>query len=49
MAHQLHNLAVKIADLLLDGSARLEQRSDRSYQLRTAVNGSGRDGAPVST
>ena len=32
-AHQLHNLAVKIADLLLDGIARLEQRSDRSYHL----------------
>ncbi len=37
-AHQLHNVAVKIADLLLDGSARLEQRSDRSYQLRTALD-----------
>ena len=31
-------LRVKIADLLLDGSARLEQRSDRSYQLRTALD-----------
>ena len=36
MASQLHNLAVKLADLLLNGLARLEQRSDRSYQLRTA-------------
>jgi hypothetical protein len=31
MASQFHNLAVKLTDLLLDGSARLEQRSDRSY------------------
>ena len=38
MASQLHNLAVKLADLLLDGIARLEQRSDRSYQLRTALD-----------
>ena len=36
MASQLHNLAVKLADLLLNGLARLEQRSDRSHQLRTA-------------
>ena len=38
MASQLHNLAVKLADLLLDGIARFEQRSDRSYQLRTALD-----------
>ena len=36
MASQFHNLAVKLIDLLLDGIARFEQRSDRSYQLRTA-------------
>src|SRR6476660_6517236 len=38
MASQFHNLAVKLADLLLDGIARFEQRSDRSYQLRTALD-----------
>ena len=36
MASQLHNLAVKLTDLPLDGISRFEQRSDRSYQLRTA-------------
>ena len=38
MASQFHNLAVKPADLLLDGSARFEQRSDRSYQLRAPLD-----------
>ena len=38
MASQFHNLAVKLADLLLDGSARFEQRSDRSYQLRATLD-----------
>src|ERR1700730_6177185 len=35
---QLQNLTVEIADLLLDGPARCEQRSDRSHQLRTILN-----------
>jgi hypothetical protein len=35
---QLQNLTVEIADLLLDGPARCEQRSDRSDQLRTILN-----------
>src|SRR6476660_4413164 len=38
MASQLHNLAVKLTDLLLDGIARFQQRSDRSYQLRAALD-----------
>ena len=38
MASQFHNLAVKLTDLLPDGIARFEQRSDRSYQLRTALD-----------
>jgi hypothetical protein len=38
MASQFHNLAVKLADLLPDGIARFEQRSDRSYQLRMALD-----------
>src|SRR6185295_17510636 len=38
MANQFHNLAVKLTDLPLDGLARFEQRSDRSYQLRTALD-----------
>ena len=38
MASQFHNLAVKLADLLLDGIARFEQRSDRSYQLRAPLD-----------
>ncbi len=38
MASQFHNLAVKLTDLLLDGSARFEQRSDRSYQLRAPLD-----------
>src|SRR5207344_1740608 len=38
MTRQSHNLAVKLTDLLLDGVARFEQRSDRSYQLRTALD-----------
>ena len=34
MASQFHNLAVKLADLLLDGIARFEQRSgQRPYRL----------------
>ena len=37
MASQFHNLAVKLTDLLLNGIARFEQRSDRSYQLRAAL------------
>ncbi|WP_156042207.1 hypothetical protein [Bradyrhizobium sp. URHD0069] len=35
---QLHNLAVEVADLLLDGIAGFEQRPDRSHQLRTALD-----------
>ena len=31
-------IAVKLTDLLPDGIARFEQRSDRSYQLRTALD-----------
>src|SRR6202042_2928988 len=38
LASQFHNFAVKLADLLPDGIARFEQRSDRSYQLRTALD-----------
>ena len=38
MASQFHNLAVKLTDLLLDGRARFEQRSDRSYQLRATLD-----------
>jgi hypothetical protein len=38
MASQFHNLSVKLADLLLDGIARFEQRSDRSYQLRAPLD-----------
>ena len=38
MASQFHNFAVKLTDLLLDGIARFEQRSDRSHQLRTALD-----------
>ena len=38
MASQFHNLAVKLTDLLPDGIARFEQRSDRSYQFRTALD-----------
>ena len=38
MASQFRNLAVKLTDLLLDGIARFEQRSDRGYQLRTALD-----------
>ena len=38
MASQFHDLAVKLADLLPDGIARFEQRSDCSYQLRTALD-----------
>ncbi len=38
MARQLHNLAIKLANLLLDGMAGFEQRSDRSHELRTALD-----------
>ena len=38
MASQFHNLAVKLTDLLLNGRARFEQRSDRSYQLRATLD-----------
>ena len=38
MARQFHNLALKLTDLLPDSIARFEQRSDRSYQLRTALD-----------
>ena len=38
MASQLHNLAIKLTDLLLDGIAGFEQRPDRSHQLRTALD-----------
>src|SRR5205814_453092 len=35
---QLHNLTVEFTDLLLDGIARFEQRSDRSYQLGATLD-----------
>ena len=38
MASQFNNLAVKLTDLLLDGIARFKQRSDRSHQLRSALD-----------
>ena len=38
MASQSHNLAIKLTDLLLDGIARFQQRSDRSYQLRASLD-----------
>jgi hypothetical protein len=38
MTRQPHNLAVKFTDLLPDGIARFEQRSDCSYQLRAALD-----------
>jgi hypothetical protein len=38
MASEFHNLAVKLTDLLLDGIARFEQRSDRSCQLRASLD-----------
>jgi hypothetical protein len=38
MASQFHNLAVKLTDLLPDGIAGFEQRSDRSHQLGTALD-----------
>ena len=38
MASQFRNLAVKLTDLLLDGIARFEQRSDRSHQLGTTLD-----------
>jgi hypothetical protein len=37
MASQFHNLAVKLADLLPDGIARFEQRSESITDLRTGV------------
>src|SRR5271155_6114575 len=38
MTRQLVNLTVEIADLLLDGLARLKQRPDRSDQLGTILD-----------
>ena len=38
MASQFHNLAVKLTNLLLDGIACFQQRSDGSYQFRTALD-----------
>src|SRR5204863_5168488 len=38
MTCQLQNLTVEIANLLFDGRARVEQRSDRSDQLRTILD-----------
>jgi hypothetical protein len=38
MASQFHNLAIKLTNLLLDGIARFQQRSDGSHQLRTALD-----------
>lgn len=35
---QLHNLAVEVADLLLDGVARFEQRHDCSHQIGTILD-----------
>src|SRR5204863_3256871 len=37
-ARQLHNRTVEFTDLLLDGIARFEQRSDRSYQLGATLD-----------
>src|SRR6185503_10736195 len=34
-ASQLHNLAIELTDLLLDGVARFEQRPDCSHQIGT--------------
>jgi hypothetical protein len=38
MTRELQNLAVEVADLPLDGFARLEQWPDRSHQLRTILD-----------
>ena len=38
MASQFHNLAVKLTNLLLDSTARFEQRSDGSHQFGTALD-----------
>ena len=38
MASQFHNLAVKLTNLLLDGIARFQQRSDGSHQFGTALD-----------
>src|ERR1700729_2262426 len=38
LASQFHSLAVKLTNLLLDSTARFEQRSDRSHQLGTALD-----------
>jgi hypothetical protein len=38
MTRQPVNLTVEIADLLLDGLARLEQRPDRSHQFGTILD-----------
>ena len=38
MASQLQNLTIEISDLLLNGLARLEQRPDRSDQIRAIFN-----------
>jgi hypothetical protein len=38
MTRQPVNLTAEIADLLLDGLARLEQRPDRSHQLGTILD-----------
>ena len=38
MTRQLMNLTVEIADLLLDGLARIKQRSDRSDQFWTILD-----------
>ena len=38
MASQLHNLAIKLTDMLLDGVARFEQRPDCSHQIGTTLD-----------
>jgi hypothetical protein len=38
MTRQLQNLTVEIADLLLDGLARIKQRPDRGHQLGTILD-----------
>ena len=38
MASQFHNPAIKLTDLLLDGTARFQKRPDGNYQLGAALD-----------
>ena len=38
MARQFHNPAIKLTDLLLDGTARFQKRPDGNYQLGAALD-----------